>query len=250
MRTPDLPAGGRRTSAVVVAALTVAAIVVGVAAVRLQGSSPVRSPAGSVSAASRPPAHASVIELDQGPGDDPAAVAACAGDDLAKDPSDVEVLYDMEQRSPEGTTAVLVLRGDDGDLRLCDLAGADAPGVLPLPTASPAEPVVFLSPGSGVWDCDGLVLSGYRSTTWLAVDPAVAEVEQRFVVDGSPGPWFRTVPADGIAHLQAWLGPQPEGVRIVVEHRVRDATGESVEQSALPARQELPGCTGSDVQIG
>ena len=250
MRTPDAPAGGRRTSAMIVAALTVAAVVVGVAAIRLPGSSAPTAPSGSVSPASGSATGTSVIDLDLGPADDPAAVAACAGEGFADDPGEVEVLYDVVQRSPEGTAAVLVLENPDGGLRLCDLAGADAPGVLPVPTPSAGEPVQFLSPGTGVWDCDGLVLGAYRRTTWLVVDASVARVEQRYVVDGVTGPWFSTAPVGGLAHLQTWLGPQPEGVRVTVEQRVLDASGGEVEQSALPGRQPLPGCTGGDVQIG
>jgi len=245
MRTPDMPAGGRRTGAVIVAALTVAAVVVGVAAISLPGSSPDRSPqpASSDSAVS-------VIDLDQGPGADPEAVASCAGPDFASDPETSEVLYDVVQLAAAGTSSVLVLRNPEGELRLCDMAGADAPAVLPLPEATEADPVAFLSNGTAAWDCDGMALGSYRSTTWLLVADGVERVEQRFVVDGAPEPWFSTQAVDGIAHLQTWLGPLPEGVRIAVEQRALDAAGEPVEQDTLPSRAPLPGCTTGDVQIG
>jgi hypothetical protein len=254
MRTPDQPAGGRRKGAVIVAALTVAAVVVGIAAIRFPGDSsvsPSSSPASSPSATTSSQPDTSLIDLDQGSGTDPAAVEACAGQGFADDPADVEVLYDMVQKSPQSTTPVLLLRNPDGDLRLCDLAGDDVPAVLPLPSAEPAEPVAFLTNGSSAWDCDGPVLGSYRATTWLVVDEQVDLVQQRFVVDGSPGPWFSTRVLGGYAHLQTWLGPQPEGVEIVTEQRVLDDAGDPVQQSALPARQVLPGCaeTGGDAEI-
>ena len=40
---------------------------------------------------------------------------------------------------------------------------------------------------------------------WLSVDGAVATVQQRYVVGGTPGPWFRAGARDGIVHLQSWL---------------------------------------------
>ena len=75
MRTPDVSTPARRRGLVVVAALAVAAVAVGFASVSLPGDEP----------ASRPPAGApadtgDVLHLDQGPSDDEAAVAACAGD--------------------------------------------------------------------------------------------------------------------------------------------------------------------------
>lgn len=249
MRTPDQPAGGRRKGAVIVAALTVAAVVVGIAAIRLPGTSSVSSASSPSVTASADP-DASYIDLDHGPAD-PAAVEACAAGGFTGDPADVEVLYDMVQKSPQSTTPVLILRSPDGDLRLCDLAGGGVPAVLPVPSADPAEPVHFLSNGSAAWDCDGPVLGSYRATTWLAVDEQVDLVQQRFVVDGSPGPWFSTRAVGGYAHLQTWLGPQPEGVEIVAEHRVLDDAGDPVKQSILPERQPLPGCaeTGGDAEI-
>lgn len=250
MRTPDQPVGGRRKGAVIVAALTVAAVVVGVAAIRFPAD-PAPSPASSPSVTESGDPDGSSIDLDQGPAADPAAVQACAGEGFADDPADVEVLYDMVQKSPQSTTPVLLLRNPDGDLRMCDLAGEGAPASVPLPSAGVTEPVAFLSNGSAAWDCDGQVLGSYRATTWLVVDEQVDLVQQRFVVDGSPGPWFSTRALGGYAHLQTWLGPQPEGVEIVAEHRVLDDAGDPVRQSTLPARQPLPGCadTGGDVQI-
>ena len=249
MRTPDVPAGGRRASAAVVTALTVAAVVVGVAAVRLNGTPPATpTPSGPTPAQGDV---SSVLRIDLGPGSDPLAVAEeCAPEDFAADLGEVEVLYDVVQRSPQGPWSVLVLRNGEGELLLCDLTGAEEPGVLPVPEPTPEEPVAFLTTGRAAWDCDGLVVERYLSTTWLVVHPSVAQVEERYVVDGVPGPWLATQPSAGFAHLQSWLGPQPEGVDVVVERRVLDASGDELPQSALPRRQALPGCTGGDVQIG
>jgi hypothetical protein len=259
MRTPHLRAGGRRSGAVIVAGLAVAAVSVGFAAISLPGTPGTEPRPASTTrapdAAGSTPSDASVIEVDHGPTSDPDAVAACAGDGFVDDPAEAEVLYDVVQRGPAGTSPVLVLRNAAGDLRLCDIAGADRAAVLPVPAEG--EPVGFLSSGSQAWDCDGRVLSGFRSTTWLLVGDQVIQAQQRFVVDGTPGPWFSTRAVGGIVHLQTWLGPQTQDVEIVAEQQVLDAAGEVVRQDTWPATQRLAGCPmgdgsgddGGDVQI-
>jgi hypothetical protein len=193
------------------------------------------------------------VDLDQG-AVDPADVDACLVPDFASSAADVDVLYGQRQSTEGGVAPVLVLRNAAGDLRLCDAEGGDAPAEAPLPAPTPAEPVVFLSNGHSRWSCtDGKVLQGYRDTTWLAVAPEVATVQQRYWVDGVPGPWFTTSARDGYAHLQSWLtGPEPSGTRYAVEYRVRDADGGTVAQSALPTgKDRLPGCSGDgDAEIG
>lgn len=253
MRTPDLPAGARRNGLAVIAALTVAALAVGVAAISLppgSGQDDGDGPAASMTSSSTPSGDASVLEIDHGPSDDEAAVADCAGSDFA-DAGDVEVVYDVVQEAPGGTTPVLVLRNADGDLRLCDMTGPDAPASLPLPQADTSEPVVELTNSDRIWNCDGTVLAGFRATTWLSTGPDVAEVAQRFVVDGTAGPWFSTTPVAGVAHLQVWLGPQNEDAEIHLEQRAATSDGTPVE-TRWDADQRVAGCTGTggDVQIG
>lgn len=254
-RTPDLPAWSRRSGAVIVAAVAVAAVVVGMAAVLWPGGSdsdpgPTATPTSSQGAGPGD-AGTSVVVVDHGPTDDAGAVAACAGTGYADDPAGIEVLYDVVQDAPGTTTPVLLLRNADGDLRLCDMTGPDSPATLPLPKASPDDPVVPLTNTDEAWDCDGTVLAGFRTATWLSVDPSVAGVAQRFVVGDTPGPWFRTAAVDGIAHLQTWLGPQEEGAEVVLEQRALDAAGDPVTGAGWAGSRTIAGCeTGGDVQIG
>lgn len=252
--TPDRPATRRRNGAVIAAALGVAAVAVAGAAVQLTGSDEAETgrtgpPVVLGTEAVREPEP--VLDLDLGPTDE-TDVKACLAPGFADDPGAVETLYGVRQRTATGSAAVLVLRNDGGDLRLCDVNGGDSPSQLPVPGAGDGNPVVFLSGGRASWDCDGRTLEGYFDTTWLAVAPAVERVQQRFVVDGEAGDWFTTTARNGYAHLQTWLeGPLAKGTEVAVEHRVLAATGEEVEQSALPTEpRELAGCTGSDVQIG
>jgi hypothetical protein len=252
----DLPAPAHRRGPTIVAALAVAAVAVGFAAVSFSdGSAPDDGPAATMTSSSQPDGDGDVLELDHGPSDDQAAVAACAGDGFADDPADVEVLYDVLQESPDGTTPVLLLRNADRELRLCDMTGPDAPATLPLPQADHDEPVVELTNNDRVWSCDADVLTGFRATTWLSTAPEVAEVAQRFVVDGTPGPWFSSTPVDGVAHLQSWLRfdqvPQQADAVIHLEQRARQADGTAVD-SGWAGRQRIAGCTGDggEVQIG
>ena len=252
MRTPAFPAGARRNGLAVVAALAVAAVAVGVAAISFPPDpSGDGGPAAAMTSGSEPSTGASVLQVDHGPADNPKAVADCAGGGFADDPADVEVLYDVVQEAPDGTTPVLALRNDAGELRLCDMTGPDAPAVLPLPQSDAATPVVELTSGDRVWDCDETVLAGFRATTWLSTEPAVAEVAQRFVVDGTPGPWFSSTPVGGVAHLQVWLGPQVEDARIHLEQRALQADGSPVG-TTWAGSQRVAGCAGTDgeVQIG
>lgn len=237
MRTPEQPAGGRRGGIAIVAALSVAAVVVGIAAISVpRGDEP-------GAAASNPPAETSdsVIEVDQGTAD-PKALAACLDESFAADPAEAEVLYGVGQLGQDGDTPALVVRNAAGEVRVCDAAEIGPPAVEPLPTVSEDEPLAFLTNGSATWDCDGDVLSGYQATTWLLVHDGVARVQQRFVVDGTAGPWFSAGVDGGIAHLPAWLGPQPDGVEIVAEQRALDADGAVVPQKVWPQRQSLVGC--------
>ncbi|QNN54068.1 hypothetical protein [Nocardioides mesophilus] len=253
----------RRTVLVLLAALAVGAVLLGGTLLlqpgegrdgaRPEASGGPASAAPTGSSGTGPAAAAEgSIDLDLGLAD-AAAVTGCldglAG--FATDPTAVQVRYGMQQRSATGSTPVLVLENADGDLLLCDAFGSDRPAQLPVPAASEDRPVAFLSSGRSAWDCDGDAVTGYTSSTWLAVSGAVARVEQRYVVDGAAGPWFTTAPHDGIAHLQTWLGPQPAGTALEVESRVLDAAGDPVPQSTLPAGPApLTGCAGGDAQIG
>jgi hypothetical protein len=196
---------------------------------------------------------AAALDLDVGPLDGAGAIEDCLLPGFAPDPASVEVLYGVEQRTQDGSTPVLVLRNAEGEIGLCDVSGPDRPSSVPLPEATAEDPVAFLANGRAAWDCDGRRLQGYTSTTWLAVSDQVGRVQQRFVVDGSPEPWFTTRARDGLAHLQTWLaGPVPRTAEVVVEHQVLDAAGEPVQQSALPTEpQALETCAdGGDAQIG
>lgn len=247
MGSPKSSMSRRRIRAVVASVVAVAAVVTGASALARGGSEPDASPRTSSPAAQEDP----TVDLDLGPVDD-ADVTACLGGGFAPDAGSVEVLYGVRQRSADGSAPVLLLRNASGELRLCDVAGPDSPAQLPLPEATAAEPVAFLTNGRKAWDCDGSTVDGYTSTTWLAVGPTVATVQERFWVDGVPGSWFSTEAQGGYAHLQTWLaGPLPEGTELGVQLRVLDADGKPVAQSALPTgTQSLPGCTEGDVQIG
>lgn len=186
------------------------------------------------------------IDLDLGRvGDE--LVSGCIVPGFATDVSEVEVLYGVRQLHLDGNSAVLVLRNAAGDLLLCDRFGADRPAEAPSPTASSRQPVAALSTGRLSWACAGKdrTLRSFEKSTWLAVSPDVETVQQRYWVDGVPGPWFSTRARNGYAHLQTWLlGPEPAGSRFAEQYRVLDASGHALRQAALPTRQKaLLGCT-------
>ena len=249
MGSQTTPASRRHLGAVMAAIVTVA-VVLGVAVLTNRD-------AGSPSAGSGPRPEPTVLgeqtlDIDLGAVTDPTVIAGCLTPAFATDVAEVEVLYAVSQRTSDGNAPSLLLRNADGDLRLCDAAGPDSPGRLPVPAASDTEPVAFVGNGRAAWDCTGRTFDGYTSTLWLAVGPQVDRVQQRFVVDGAEGPWFTTRARAGYAHLQTWLeGPLKKGTRIDVQSRVLDAAGEPVRQSALPtAARPLAGCAGGDAQIG
>jgi hypothetical protein len=244
-------ATGRRV-VLSVTVLAVAALVLGIGAVRLFGSEGDRRPTAA-RLADGPAARAEdSIRLDAGPVD-PGAVADCVTPGFAEDPSAVAVLYGVQQVTHDGSVPVLVLRNADGEHLLCDQYGADSPSQAPARTADDRHPVVFFSNGRRDWACAQGTrdLHRFTMTEWLAVGPQVRTATLRFVVDGEPGPWFVAQARHGFVHLLGWLdGPLPRGARLVVQHRVLDADGHRVPQSTLPAAQTLPGCAAGSVQLG
>jgi hypothetical protein len=243
------PPSRGRAGAVVAAVLAVAVVVGAVAAAGLARSDGPRAAAPATGPST--PAADPVLDIDAGELSDEEALAACSTPGFAGG-GDVTVLYAVRQRTEDGSAPVVLLRNAGGDLRLCDAAGPDAPAQAPVPEASGQHPVVFLTNGRSAWDCSGTTVDGYSATLWLAVDPQVERVQQRYVVRGHPGPWFSTTARDGFAHLQTWLaGPLDEGAAVAVQQRVLDATGAPLAQDALPTRrQPLAGCAGGDAQIG
>ncbi len=250
---PNLEGGlmrNRRTSqgvaVVAAAALGVAVAVVGVSALRDSGSG---------TATAGPAAEPTVLGdellvLDRGVVSDVDAVRSCATKAFAG-PRPVEVMYGVRQLDADSEAPVVVLRNAAGELRLCDAAGPDSPAQAPVPSASEAEPVVFLG-ARAAWDCTRARLDRYSAATWLAVDDQVATVRQRLWVDGEPGPWFTTEAVNGFAHVAAWEdGPLPKGTELAAQYDVLDADGGAVAQDALPVDPEPVGwCEDGDVQIG
>jgi hypothetical protein len=240
-----------RVLPVVGAAVLVAALVLG--AGYLKALSLHHGPAASPVAAV-PSGNASVLVVDDGTVAQ-ADVTACLTAGFATDAARVDVLYGVRQLRLDGSNPVLVLRNAAGDVRLCDQFGPDSPSQSGLPTASPTEPVTFLSTGRSSWTCAGSskVLDRFEQSNWLVVSPLVAKVQQRFWVDGVAGPWFETAAQDGYVHLQSWVkGPEPAGTTYAEQFRVLDADGIDVQQDALPTRPSaLVGCSaGGTAQIG
>ncbi len=230
-------------------AMLVAALVLGAGSLKALSGSDGPSPklAADPSTTASP---TGVTDLDLGP-TDADDLAACTTPGFSPEGTDPEVLYGVRQLRLDGTSAVLVLRNAEGDVRLCDRFGTDAPAQAPLPTPTAAEPVAFLSNGHAAWTCDGTRLRRFEQSTWLVVSPDVATVRERFWVAGVPGPWFETRAHGGYAHLQTWLqGPEPRST-YAQQFQVLDADGTAVPQTALPTgRQPLPGCRGGSVEIG
>jgi hypothetical protein len=247
MGSPESSTSRRHLGAIVAAVVAVAVVVTGASALSRAGSEPGAAPDPAPASAPHDP----TVDLDAGPVSD-ADVEACAAGGFASDAGSVEVLYGVRQRSAQGDLPVLLLRNATGELRFCDVAGADAPAQLPMPEASADEPVAFLTNGRKSWDCTDGTVDGYTATTWLAVGPDVATVQERFWQDGEAGPWFSTQARGGYAHLQTWIdGPVAKQTRLSVQTRVLDADGDPVAQTVLaPGRQPLAGCTDGDVQIG
>jgi hypothetical protein len=233
--------------------LGISALVAGLAigASSLGALTAARSPRGGGVAAQSAAQQADSLDVGTTNPDD---VVACLAPGFAVAPREVEVLYGVQQRRPGGTNAVLVLRNEAGELRLCDQFGADRPSQAPVPTASREHPVDFLSDGRTEWSCSGTTLERLRMSTWLVVAPDVATVRQRFVVDGDPGRWFDTEAENGYAHLQTWItGPHSDGTSYAEEFRVLDKAGNAVEQDVLPTEPSaLSGCPagGGSADIG
>jgi hypothetical protein len=233
-------------------ALLVVALVVGAASLKaLSGTRSTQDQTASTASSSTVPL---VTDLDLGATTDE-DVANCLTPDFGSDPDHVEVLYGVQQRQLGGRSPALILRNSDGDLRVCDHFGADAPSQAPVPTASDVDPVEFLSNGRSAWTCAKTtnVLDRFERTLWLVVAPDVASVRQRYVVDGVPGPWFESQAQDGYVHLQSWLdGPQPATTKYAEQFRVLDSSGDEVPQTVLPTEEtELLGCTpGGSAEIG
>lgn len=227
------------------AAVGVAAAVLGVAALR-GGDGPVAGPVTEPTVLGE-----ELLTLDVGDLTETEALQACATERFAAGGA-VEVAYGVRQLSAEGKVPVVVLRNAEGDLRMCDVTGADGPAVFPLPTASAQEPVVALANGRRAWDCTGAKLERFSATLWLGVSDQVAVVRQRYWVDGVPGPWFNTEAKGGLAHLQTWVdGPLRKGTELTVEHEVLDADGAPVAQDLLPTEPaEVGWCSSGDVEIG
>ena len=225
-------------------ALLVVALIVGAASLKsLSGARDARDQAASTASASTVPL---VTELDLGATTDE-DVASCLTPDFESNPDRVEVLYGVQQRQLGGRSPALVLRNADGDLRLCDHFGADGPSQAPVPTASAADPVDFLSNGRSAWTCAKTtnVLDRFERTLWLVVAPDVTSVRQRYVVDGVPGPWFESQAQNGYVHLQSWIdGPEPATTTYAEQFQVLDSSSDEVPQTVLPTEEsELLGCT-------
>jgi hypothetical protein len=254
MGSSELTSLHGRRGVIAVTVLAVAALVLGLAAVRLFTPGHESQPATSAQLADAAP-RANENLLDVGPTESRAAVTACLSPDFASSADQVTVLYNMVQKTMgDGTTPVLILRNQKGEIRLCDENGGDYPSQLPVGKASAAHPVVFFSAGRRDWSCvqDSHIMSTFTMTQWLAVTDNVDRVQLRFRVDGTDGDWFTTRAHNGFVHMQAWLeGERPAGTKIEIEQRVLDTSGNPVTQSTLPPTQTLSGCAaGGSVQIG
>jgi hypothetical protein len=229
----------------------VAALVLGASSLRALTDDVVETPSSGALAAQSTADQGDSLDLGPTTSDD---VVSCLAPDFAVDPQEVDVLYGVQQRRLGGTNAVLVLRNAAGDIRLCDQFGGDRPSEAPLPSATPEEPVQFLSNGRTEWSCSGTTLDRLRKSTWLTVSPDVATVRQRYLVDGEPGRWFDTAVEHGYAHLQTWItGPHPAGTTYAEEFRVLDEAGNAVQQDVLPTEPAaLSGCPaeGDSAEIG
>jgi hypothetical protein len=241
----------RPTLPVVGTVLAVVSLVLGVSVVQAIVGVPSHTP-GQTQQAAVHPLPDRTTELDLGQVSSAEQVAKCLDSSFARGPSAVRILYGVQQRAAKGSSPVFVLRSRTGALRLCDAFGAEPPSQSPLPALSDTRPVAFLSNGRSTWDCTGKVLDRVQMTSWVLVSPHVSTVQQRYWVNGSPGPWFTTRAQSGFAHLQSWLlGPHPAGARYATQYRLLDASGKVVPQATLPTgRQPLPGCAGGSGQIG
>lgn len=252
-RTPHATGRGRY-GVIAAVAVVVAALVVGGAALKVAGGGHDARPSASAQLSASSQLPDGTLDLDLGPVTDPAAIAACLAPDFASDPAEVSVVYGQVQKTRDGSVPVLVLRNTAGEIRLCDVFGGDYPSKAPRDEASAAAPVAFYASGRRDWNCEESTrtLRHFTMTEWLSVAGRVQTVRTRFVVAGTPGPWFTTKAVDGLAHLQAWLdGPLAPGTRVMVQHQVLDADGHRVPQKALPGHQRLPGCSaGGSAQIG
>src|SRR3954451_21637482 len=213
----------RPTLPVVGVVLAVVALVLGASVVQAMIGIPAQE-AGSGHGADQPAAaHRAdpTTLLDLGQVSSSEQVATCLSPSFAADPSQVQVLYGVQQRAVSGSSPVFVLRNRSGALRLCDEFGGEPPSQSPLPSLSDTRPVAFLSNGRSTWRCDGQALRRLQMTSWLLVSPDVRTVQQRYWVDGTPGPWFTTRAQSGFAHLQSWLtGRHRAGAKYATQYRV------------------------------
>ena len=179
-----------------------------------------------------------------------ADIAACLSRPFALSVDDVTVLYSTVQQVEDGTSPVMVLRNESGELRLCDSFGGDAPSVAPIEYADAKHPVQYLSNGRMAWRCDGTKLTAFRVTHWYSVDDVVDRAELRFIIDGVEGPWFSAQPENGFVHVHGWLSEQQDGAKVQVQSRLLDAQGGTVAQSKVPTTpQPVNDCDGHDIEI-
>lgn len=254
MQMPSVRNLSLRTIVLGVAALVVTASLLQTLAQNRDDGATSSPQAQQASSSSTPdPAPGPTFAVDVGQLDSPTTAPGCLTPGFASDPARVDVLYGVLQRRPGGSSPVYVVRNENGAVRLCDQFGADRSSQDPLPTVSDERPIAFLSNGRSSWQCDGERLRRLHTTSWLLVSPEISTLQQRFYVDGRPGPWFTTRAQSGLAHLQAWLnGPEPAGTKYAVQYRALDASGHEVSQSVLPTqRQAMPGCAGDgSAQVG
>lgn len=179
------------------------------------------------------------------------AVADCIADGFAGSPDEVVVDYESQQLAEEGSSPVLLLRNEEGDVRLCDMFGLNRPAEVPQPVATPATPAVFFTVERQRWQCTDEAWEAYAIGTWLAVTDPVAYGQLRFLVDGRESDWFTSEARNGFVHLQAWLRDPPVGSEILIEVRLLDESGDRVSSEGVePGPFKALECPGADIEIG
>lgn len=157
-----------------------------------------------------------------------------------------------------GGTAWVILREKGGGGSVCVVGPTpELTMKFELPTAGTYEPtggdsVVDLGMGGPAFEQGtGGELRGFQWGALYRVDLHVAQLRQRYVVAGQPGPWFVADAVDGYVYMHSWLDRSlPKGESATMQTEALGPDGELVPDFDLRERQLRMGADGTPEMPG